>query len=163
MLQLKKKTKTKTQTQTQIYKTPLTSYKASWVALASRSVITKSKQNHAEIDVSDYSYFIVRKDQNFVQLQHHEVPPNINNKTNCNFFPWVNTEQIAITPNINTTKRRNSSYYKLKIQSSWVSWHLTAKIALLILLSVIVHRLPHLKLVASGLTGEILNRMHPIW
>ena len=32
----------------------LTSNKASWVALASSSVITKSKQNHAEIDVSDY-------------------------------------------------------------------------------------------------------------
>ena len=80
------KKKTKTKTQTQIYKTPLTSYKASWVALASRSVITKSKQNHAEIDVSDYSYFIVRKDQNFVQLQHHEVLPNINNRTDCNFF-----------------------------------------------------------------------------
>ena len=49
MLQLKKK-----KTQTQIYKTPLISNKASWVALASSSVITKSKQNHAEIDVSDY-------------------------------------------------------------------------------------------------------------
>ena len=56
MLQLttKKKKKKKKKTQTQIYKTPLTSYKASWVALASRSVITKSKQNHTEIDVSDY-------------------------------------------------------------------------------------------------------------
>ena len=51
MLQLTTKKK---KTQTQIYKTPLTSNKASWVTLASRSVITKSKQNHTEIDVSDY-------------------------------------------------------------------------------------------------------------
>lgn len=50
MLQLTTKKKKKTQ----IYKTLLTSNKASWVTLASRSVITKSKQNHTEIDVSDY-------------------------------------------------------------------------------------------------------------
>ena len=54
MLQLKKKnTNTNTNADEETHHSSVIT-KASWVALASSSVITKSKQNHAEIDVSDY-------------------------------------------------------------------------------------------------------------